>query len=61
MTEQSNRMDALVNQLLTLTKIENNYGNNCGDELIDVSSLLTTVEQEAVSLSGGEHTIFILI
>lgn len=56
MTEQSNRMDALVNQLLTLTKIENNTATT-GDELVDVSSLLTTVKQEAASLSGGEHNL----
>ncbi len=56
MSEQSDRMDALVSQLLTLTKIENNTAT-FGDEIIDVPALLQTIEQEANSLSNGKHKI----
>ncbi|NVK25822.1 MAG: phosphate regulon sensor histidine kinase PhoR [Gammaproteobacteria bacterium] len=56
MTEQTVRMDALVNQLLTLTKLENQQ-YTVGAGQVDVKSLLTTVKNEAESLSAGKHNI----
>lgn len=56
MTEQTIRMDALVNQLLTLTKLEN-QAHTLATSHVDVQSVLTTVKNEAESLSSSKHSI----
>jgi len=54
MTEQSDRMDALVNQLLTLTKLEN-QSVAAGSGSVNVPSLLVTIQSEAKALSNEQH------
>ncbi len=54
MTEQLNRMNSLVSQLLTLSKIEASPIHEL-DEVVDVPSILEILEKEAVSLSGDDQ------
>ncbi|MCJ2378369.1 phosphate regulon sensor histidine kinase PhoR [Vibrio sp. ZSDZ34] len=54
MTEQLSRMNALVNQLLTLSKIEAAPMHEL-DEVVNVPSMLEVLEKEANSLSGDAH------
>ncbi|WP_038174952.1 MULTISPECIES: phosphate regulon sensor histidine kinase PhoR [Vibrio] len=57
MTEQLNRMNSLVNQLLTLSKIEAAPMHEL-DEVVNVPAMLEVLEKEAVSLSGeAEHKL----
>ena len=56
MSEQTHRMNGLVDQLLTLTKLENKP-MVIGKKLIDVSSLLSKIRSEAIALSDGKHEI----
>ena len=57
MTEQLNRMNSLVNQLLTLSKIEAAPMHEL-DEVVNVPSMLEVLEKEATSLSGDkEHKL----
>ncbi|MCG7498568.1 phosphate regulon sensor histidine kinase PhoR [Vibrio sp. Of7-15] len=51
MTEQLNRMNGLVNQLLTLSKIEA-APNHDLDEEVNVPAILEVLEKEAIALSG---------
>ncbi|PMH37580.1 two-component system sensor histidine kinase PhoR [Vibrio sp. 10N.286.49.B3] len=53
MTEQLNRMNSLVNQLLTLSKIEAAPMHELED-IINVPAMLEILEKEAVSLSGDQ-------
>ncbi|EKO3672747.1 phosphate regulon sensor histidine kinase PhoR [Vibrio metschnikovii] len=53
MTEQLNRMSSLVNQLLTLSKIEASPIHEL-DEEVDVPAMLEVLEKEALSLSGEQ-------
>lgn len=53
MTEQLNRMNSLVNQLLTLSKIEAASADDFEDE-VDVPAMLDILEKEAKSLSGDQ-------
>ena len=53
MTEQLNRMNSLVNQLLTLSKIEAAPMHELED-VVNVPAMLDVLEKEAASLSG-EH------
>ncbi len=58
MTEQLNRMNSLVNQLLTLSKIEAAPMHEL-DEVVNVPAMLDVLEKEAVSLSGEHgHKLF---
>jgi len=57
MTEQLNRMNALVNQLLTLSKIEAAPMHEL-DDIVDVPSMLDILEKEARSLSSDNHHQF---
>lgn len=57
MTEQLNRMNSLVNQLLTLSKIEAAPMHEL-DEVVNVPSMLHVLEKEAISLSGDQHHQF---
>jgi two-component system phosphate regulon sensor histidine kinase PhoR len=57
MTEQLNRMNSLVNQLLTLSKIEAAPMHDL-DEVVNVPAMLEVLEKEATSLSGDkEHKL----
>ncbi len=56
MGEQTQRMERLVNDLLTLSKLDNAL-NALQEENIEVSALLRALYQEAQSLSGGRHTL----
>ena len=57
MTEQLNRMNSLVNQLLTLSKIEAAPMHEL-DEVVNVPAMLKVLEKEAASLSGErEHKL----
>ncbi|MFC1235859.1 phosphate regulon sensor histidine kinase PhoR [Vibrio sp. F74] len=58
MTEQLNRMNALVNQLLTLSKIEAAPMHDL-DEVVDVPSMLDVLEKEAQALSGDRGHKFV--
>ncbi|EEX91530.1 phosphate regulon sensor protein phoR [Vibrio orientalis CIP 102891 = ATCC 33934] len=51
MTEQLNRMNSLVNQLLTLSKIEAAPMHELED-VVNVPAMLEVLEKEAASLSG---------
>ncbi|MCE7610380.1 phosphate regulon sensor histidine kinase PhoR [Vibrio fluvialis] len=53
MTEQLNRMNSLVNQLLTLSKIEASPMHELED-VVDVPAMLEVLEKEAISLSGDD-------
>ena len=54
MTEQLNRMNALVNQLLTLSKIEAAPMHEL-DEVVNVPAMLEVLEKEAKALSGDNN------
>ena len=56
MTEQTMRMDALVNQLLTLTKLENTQ-MMASYQTVNIPSMLHKIHQEALALSDGKHDI----
>ena len=56
MSEQTARMTRLVNDLLTLSRLENsNYA--AADDKVNVPALLQSLQREAMALSGGRHTI----
>ncbi|WP_165310448.1 phosphate regulon sensor histidine kinase PhoR [Vibrio ziniensis] len=54
MTEQLNRMNSLVNQLLTLSKIEAAPMHELED-VVNVPEMLEILEKEAISLSGSDE------
>ncbi|MFV0447620.1 MAG: phosphate regulon sensor histidine kinase PhoR [Vibrio sp.] len=54
MTEQLNRMNSLVNQLLTLSKIEAAPMHEL-EEVVNVPEMLEILEKEAISLSGSDE------
>ncbi|EIU6826947.1 phosphate regulon sensor histidine kinase PhoR [Vibrio parahaemolyticus] len=54
MTEQLNRMNSLVNQLLTLSKIEAAPMHELED-VVNVPAMLEVLEKEAISLSGDHQ------
>ncbi|MEH0666683.1 phosphate regulon sensor histidine kinase PhoR [Vibrio scophthalmi] len=54
MTEQLNRMNSLVNQLLTLSKIEAAPMHELED-VVNVPAMLDVLEKEAASLSGEQN------
>lgn len=56
MTIQSQRMQNLVSQLLTLARIESATKENFTD-LVDVSELLKQLQQEAQHLSNQQHLL----
>ncbi|UAB70973.1 phosphate regulon sensor histidine kinase PhoR [Vibrio sp. SCSIO 43132] len=57
MTEQLNRMNSLVNQLLTLSKIEAAPMHEL-DEVVNVPGMLEVLEKEATTLSGEDGHVF---
>ncbi|MBD8514311.1 phosphate regulon sensor histidine kinase PhoR [Photobacterium sp. 2_MG-2023] len=57
MTEQLTRMNSLVEQLLTLSKIEAAPHLELEDR-VDVPAMLDVLEKEAISLSGDKNQLF---
>ncbi|MEQ1742521.1 MAG: phosphate regulon sensor histidine kinase PhoR [Candidatus Nitrotoga sp.] len=56
MGEQTHRMERLVDDLLTLSKLEDTL-NVLQEETVDVSGLLPSLHQEGQSLSAEKHTL----
>ncbi|MFO7580053.1 phosphate regulon sensor histidine kinase PhoR [Nitrosomonas halophila] len=56
MAHQATRMQRLVEDLLTLSRLENTQNTLC-EESVDVVKLLRGLHQEARSLSAGRHVI----
>ncbi len=54
MAEQTRRMDHLVSDLLTLSRLENDH-SPLRTERVDMESLLAEVYQDGKMLSGGRH------
>ncbi|OIN06519.1 phosphate regulon sensor histidine kinase PhoR [Oceanisphaera psychrotolerans] len=57
MLEQTQRMDALVNQLMTLTRIEASP-NIDTSKIVDIPAMLTMLEHEALALSADKNHEF---
>jgi two-component system phosphate regulon sensor histidine kinase PhoR len=56
MTDQTQRMQRLVEDLLTLSRLEDTE-NLARDDVIDIPKMLRELYHEAQSLSGGRHVI----
>ncbi len=56
MSEQTQRMDNLVADLLTLSRLENDY-RPATEELLNISAMLEEIYREGQSLSNGKHAI----
>ncbi len=56
MTEQTTRMQRLIEDLLILSRLENEQ-NKINEKAVDVVSLLHNILQDAESLSAGRHQI----
>lgn len=56
MAEQTKRMEHLVADLLTLSRLENDQ-NPLSEDKVDIRSLLNEVHQSGLLLSGGRHTV----
>jgi two-component system phosphate regulon sensor histidine kinase PhoR len=56
MSEQTLRMQRLIEDLLTLAKLENAQ-TPLGDEVVNVNRLIRALYQDALTLSGGRHAI----
>ncbi len=56
MSEQTQRMDNLVADLLTLSRLENDH-SSAGEELLNISAMLDDIYREGQSLSNGKHSI----
>jgi two-component system phosphate regulon sensor histidine kinase PhoR len=56
MGEQTSRMEGLVNDLLTLSRLENSQ-NTLAEEVVDVPVLLQSLYQEGNALSSGKHVL----
>ncbi len=56
MAEQTQRMQRLVEDLLTLSRLDNAL-NALQEEDVDVCVLLRTLHQEGLSLSAGQHAL----
>jgi len=56
MSEQSQRMQRLVEDLLTLSSLESG-STHAGDEVVDMALLLAQIERDATALSQGQHLI----
>jgi len=60
MAEQTKRMENLVADLLTLSRLENNQ-NPLHEEVVDISTLLSEVCQGGQLLSSGKHVLLLEI
>jgi two-component system phosphate regulon sensor histidine kinase PhoR len=58
MGEQTRRMEGLVNDLLTLSRLENTQ-NTLAEEVVDVPVLLRSLHQEGQALSSGKHILML--
>ncbi|MDZ4202510.1 MAG: phosphate regulon sensor histidine kinase PhoR [Gallionella sp.] len=56
MAEQTRRMESLVSDLLTLSRLENDQ-SPVREDAVDMELLLAEVEQEGQLLSGGTHAL----
>jgi two-component system phosphate regulon sensor histidine kinase PhoR len=56
MGEQTRRMEGLVDDLLTLSRLENSL-NTLAEEVVDVPVLLQSLHQDGQALSAGKHII----
>jgi len=56
MGEQTKRMEGLVDDLLTLSRLENSQ-NTLVEEVVDVPVLLQSLQQDGQALSAGKHTL----
>ncbi len=56
MTQQTSRMQNLVEDLLTLSRLENAAGP-ASEQPVDVPKLVRALQQDALALSSGRHTI----
>ena len=56
MGEQTQRMERLVNDLLTLSKLDNAL-NALQEETVEIPALLHELHHEGQSLSGGQHAL----
>ena len=56
MGEQTRRMEGLVDDLLTLSRLENSL-NMLAEEVVDVPLLLQSLLQDGQALSAGKHTL----
>ncbi len=56
MSEQTQRMTRLVNDLLTLSRLESASGT-ANDEKVNIPGLVQSLHHEAQALSAGHHTI----
>ncbi len=56
MVDQTSRMNRLVTDLLTLSRLEND-GQPPRDETVDVPAMIDALLSEATALSGGRHTL----
>jgi len=54
--EQTQRMERLVDDLLTLSKLDNAL-NALQEEVVEAPTLLRTLYEEGLSLSGGKHAL----
>jgi two-component system phosphate regulon sensor histidine kinase PhoR len=55
MTEQAQRMQRLIEDMLTLSRLESDYPLK--RESVDVAALVQSVAEEARALSGGRHQV----
>ncbi len=60
MLDQTRRMQGLVDDLLTLSRLESNQ-EKISEDTVDVCSLIEVLHKEAASLSAGRHRIALLI
>jgi two-component system phosphate regulon sensor histidine kinase PhoR len=56
MTEQGHRMQRLIEDMLTLSRLES-VDYPLRPELVDVGAMVEEILQEARALSGGQHTV----
>ncbi|OOZ39694.1 phosphate regulon sensor histidine kinase PhoR [Solemya pervernicosa gill symbiont] len=56
MREQSSRMQLIVNDLLFLSRLENEP-ESATQQAVDVAQMLEGIKDEAEAMSGGQHTI----
>ena len=56
MTEQARRMQRLVEDLLTLSRLESSH-NTLREDRVDAPALVRTLYNDALALSGGRHRI----
>ncbi len=56
MAEQTKRMDNLVADLLTLSRLENDH-TPITEEVVDIAALLNAIYQDGIALSSHKHSI----